>query len=60
MDDYQLIIKVQFSAIDDPDTRLQARDMIENSDIVFQGDLPDYKLQRVYKDRQPEGIKSTP
>jgi hypothetical protein len=57
MADYQLIIKIPFSAIDDPDARLCAKNMIENSEIVFNGDLPDYKLQRVYKDKPPEGIR---
>jgi hypothetical protein len=59
MSNYQLIIKIPFSAMDDPDARLRARDIIENSEIMFQGDLPDYKLQRVYKDKSPEGIKLT-
>jgi hypothetical protein len=54
--DYQLVIRISFTAIDDMDARLKARDLVSNSDICFEGDLPDYKLQRVYKGKPPEGV----
>lgn len=50
--DFQILVKIPIKANDDVDARLQTRKILEEKGIQKE----EAKLQRVYKDRTPEGI----
>jgi len=67
--DYQIIIKIPFSAVDDPDARVKALEILPilGKDFKYltprsDGSCPEskenvqLKLQKVYKTKPPEGV----
>lgn len=52
--DYQILIKIPLEAVDDVAARQKYKKIIEG--LTVPEDTKS-KLQRVYKDRAPEGIK---
>lgn len=57
--DYQLTIRFSFSAIDDVEARTIAHKIYENPECYIAGQIDiDYiiKLQKMFKDRAPEGL----
>jgi|WetSurMetagenome_2_1015567.scaffolds.fasta_scaffold635315_2 hypothetical protein len=56
MFDYLLTIRVPFKCEDDVDARKEAKALIEDSDIAFKGDVPEYKLQRLNSGKPPEKV----
>jgi hypothetical protein len=53
--DYQVILKIPFSAMDDVEARDKAKDIVANP--VLYKEQTGVKFQKVHKDRAPEGIK---
>jgi hypothetical protein len=53
--DYQVILKIPFSAMDDVEARDKAKDIVANP--VIYKEQTEIKFQKVYKDKAPEGVK---
>ena len=54
--DYQITIRVPFSALDDLEAREKAKCILGNTDVLLSDEKVEKKLQRVYKDRPPERL----
>jgi hypothetical protein len=54
--DYQIIVKVPFSAFDDLEAREKAKSILSNTDVLLSDEKVEKKLQRVFKDRPPERV----
>jgi len=52
--EYQLIIRIPYRAIDDPQARQMAREMMK---VTAVPDDTVVKLQRVEKGKEPKGLK---
>lgn len=50
---YLLMIKIPIEAIDNLDARLQVREILKKKDL----DKEQVKLQRLYDNKPPEGVK---
>jgi hypothetical protein len=57
MFDYLLTIRIPFKCEDDVDARKETKALIEDSTIVFKGDVPEYKLQRLNPGKPPEKVE---
>jgi hypothetical protein len=58
--EYQLIIKIPFEEIDDVEARKDASSVIGLISEIFaraEYEYVDFKLQKVFKDKKPEGIQ---
>ena len=55
MNEYKLSFTVSINAQDDPEARKQAKKLVEAIDAVV-SDI-DVKLQQVYMDKPPRGVK---
>ena len=53
--DYKFSLTVSIQALDDPDARQQTQELVEAMNVV----APDFalKLQQVYKNKPPRGVK---
>jgi hypothetical protein len=54
---YQLIVKIPFEALDDAAARQEALVLQDATKVQIPHEGAEYKLQRVYKDKAPEGVK---
>jgi hypothetical protein len=54
--EYLLTIRIPFKCEDDVDARKEVRTLLEDSTIVFKGDVPEYKLQRLNQGKPPEKV----
>lgn len=55
--DYQLIIKIPLKALDDVAARTEANLAVADLQAYVSKDTTDMKLQRVYADKPPHGVK---
>jgi len=53
---YQLVIKIPIEALDSPDARKKAREILKKTRMGLACEKTDIKLQRLHQGKPPEGV----